>query len=151
MGILALGAIYCIIQISVADMRRRIIPDVYLFPLLLIGIIFANCFDWIISPGVAAISGALAYSMGLIIGLIFEKSKYIKKQNNQFPPIGMGDIKLLAVGGIWLGMTGLSIAIISATVFAAIWGFYKKQKFVPFAPFFFAGAILSLISITFLI
>ena len=148
---MALGAIYCALQISIADIRRRIIPDVYLFPLLLIGFIFITYFDWFISPQLGAISAALAYAMTAIIGYLFEKSNYIKKQKNSYPPIGMGDIKLLAVGGLWLGMTGLSVAIIAATLISAIWGWRQKQRFIPFAPFFFIGAILSLLSMAFLI
>lgn len=151
MAILGLGAIYFAYKISIADMKRRIIPDVYLFPLLLIGLVMVSCFDWLISPANAAISGAMAYTISVIIGYAFEKSNRIKKQNNDYPPIGLGDIKLLAVGGIWLGMTGLAIAIIFATVFSAIWGFHKKQKFIPFAPFFFVGAILSFIILIYLI
>jgi len=150
-AILGLTAIYCAMQISVTDMRRRIIPDVYLFPLMLIGLIFTSFFDWIVSPAQSVAAATFAYASGMIIGVIFEKSKYVKKQKYEYPPIGMGDIKLMMTGGIWLGMTGLAIAVLFATLSGAIWSKVKKQKFIPFAPFFISGAIISLLIITFLI
>lgn len=148
MGILIFGALYCVYKISVADFQRRIIPDVYLFPLILIGFIITSCFSWLISPAEAAISGAFAYGLGAITGFVFEKAK---KTKTDYPPIGMGDVKLLAAGGIWLGTTSLAIAIIIATIIGGIWGYKKKQKFIPFAPFFFIGAIIALIIMLFLI
>lgn len=147
-AILLLGSIYCAYKISVADFRRRIIPDVYLFPFLIMGLLIVTFFPWISSVSDSAIAAAFGYSIGTIIGFIFEKTK---KQKNEFSPIGMGDVKLLAAGGIWLGMTGLAIAIVISCIIGIIWGLRKKQKYIPFAPFFFIGGILSLISLWFLI
>lgn len=146
--VLLIAGAYCAFKISAADFSRRIIPDVYLFPLILIGLLIVAFFPWFINMGESAIAGAFGYGLGAVIGFIFER---FKKTSNDYPPIGMGDIKLLAVGGIWLGMTGLAIAIIFSCLFGWIWGHYKKQKFIPFAPFFFAGSFIALIAMSFLI
>lgn len=88
--------------------------------------------------------------MAAVIGLIF--AHIIAKRNpTADSPIGMGDIKLIAVGGLWCGPTGLAISLIFACIFGALWAYRKKQKFIPFAPFFILGGFLSLIIITFLI
>jgi len=55
--------------------------------------------------------------------------------------IGFGDIKLLAVGGIWLGTSGLSVAVITACVLGVVWAVIRKKRFVPFAPFFIVGMV----------
>jgi prepilin signal peptidase PulO-like enzyme (type II secretory pathway) len=63
----------------------------------------------------------------------------------------MGDVKLLAAGGIWLGTAGLALAIVISCAAGAIWGLAKKQKYIPFAPFFIGGAIMALLAAGFLI
>ncbi|MBO7508764.1 MAG: prepilin peptidase [Alphaproteobacteria bacterium] len=148
--ILGLLALYLCWKISVADMRRRIIPDAYLFPLLIIGLVITTFFPWPHDIATGIIGMTFGYIMAAVIGLIF--AHIIAKRNpTADSPIGMGDIKLIAVGGLWCGPTGLAISLIFACIFGALWAYRKKQKFIPFAPFFILGGFLSLIIITFLI
>ena len=109
--------------------------------------------DWIgrhpvfpVTPSDGAIAAVAGYTLTSLIGLIFEKF-----QPSQTPPIGMGDIKLISVAGIWLGSVGLAGALALACILGMIWGATKKQKYIPFGPFLIIGGILSLITITFLI
>ena len=150
-SLLIIAAIYLGWKIAKTDMRRRIIPDAFLFPLLIIGAILVTFFPWWpISQSAAVIGMAFGYLMSATIGLIFDK--YLQRHNPKSePPIGMGDIKLIAVGGLWCGPTGLAIALILACTFGAIWAFRKKEKFIPFAPFFIIGTFLAFITIAFLI
>lgn len=145
--LLLLGAIFCAWRISVADFRRRIIPDAYLFPLLLLGLVVTHFFPWICNTGESVAGAVLGYTLAAIIGVIFEHFSHDKTNS----PIGMGDIKLLAVAGLWLGIMGLSIALIFACIFGMIWGHHNGQKYIPFAPFLFAGGFLSFITILFLL
>ena len=143
-------AIYLAYKISAADMRRRIIPDAYLFPTLIIGAILTTFFPWPHDIAAGVIGMTFGYIMAAIIGLIFDR--IITKRNpGTDTPIGMGDIKLIGVGGLWCGPQGLAIALIFACIFGAGWGYRKKQKFIPFAPFFIIGAFLSLIISAFLL
>ena len=148
--VLLICALLCAWLISVADFRRRIIPDAYLFPLLLIGLLIVNFFPWPISSAESAVAGAFGYIIAALIGFIFDIIRR-RKSTDTTTPIGMGDIKLIGTGGIWLGATGLSIALIIACLTGTIWGIYKKQRFIPFAPFFLIGGFLALIVIGFLI
>ena len=132
---------------AASDFKHRIIPDVYLFPFLFAGLLVTTFFPWLTSSGDSVIGGAMGYCLGLIVGFLFERSH--KKQ--KYPPIGMGDIKLLGAGGIWLGTIGLAIAMVVACILSFIWGTVKHQKYVPFAPFFLTGGFLSLIIIQFLV
>jgi len=143
-------AVYLAYKISATDMRRRIIPDAYLFPLMIIGAILTTFFPWPHNIASGVIGMTFGYIMAATIGLIFDK--IITKHNSGSDiPIGMGDIKLIAVGGLWCGPHGLAIALVLTCIFGAIWAYRKKQKFIPFAPFFIPGAILSLIITTFLL
>lgn len=151
LAILFAAAIGCAIAISVADFRRRIIPDAYLVPLFLIGLLITNIMpNWVCSPKTAAIGAFVGYTLGAATGFIFD---FIRRRHNPDAdtPIGMGDIKLLATGGLWLGLNGLAIALVLSCVFGGIWAQVRKQRFIPFAPFFVAGSILSLIIVAFLL
>lgn len=145
--ILLIGlAIYLGYKIAAADMRRRIIPDAYLFPLMIIGALLATFFPWPIRLDAGVIGMTFGYIMAATIGLIFDK--IITRRNpTADTPIGMGDIKLITVGGLWCGPRGLAISLVLACIFGAAWAYRKKQKFIPFAPFFIIGAFLSLIII----
>lgn len=147
-----LFALWCAWRISVTDMRRRIIPDVYLFPLILISVLTYAFFPqyWAISLGDAAIGAVFGYGLAASVGFAFD---YVmrRRDKNADTPIGFGDIKLLGVGGLWLGTTGLAWALVMACVSGYIWARVKKTRYIPFAPFFIAGAILALIGMRFLI
>jgi prepilin signal peptidase PulO-like enzyme (type II secretory pathway) len=145
-----LVAIWCAYRISVTDFRRRIIPDVYLFPLLLAGLILSAFYAWPCDIKTATIGAVFGYTMSAIIGIIFD-IRLRRRDPNIISPIGMGDIKVLGVGGLWLGTTGLAIALLCACILGGMWSHRKHQKYIPFAPFFVCGGILALIAITFLL
>ena len=146
-SLVLIGAIFCAVRMATADFKRRIIPDVYLFPFLFAGLLTTTFFQWPVTISDSVIGGAMGYCLGLIVGFIFDKIK----QNQKYPPIGMGDIKLLGAGGIWFGTLGLSIAMIISCILAYIWNWKRKDKYIPFAPFFLIGGFLSLIIIQFLL
>ena len=151
LAMLFIGALGCAIAISVADFRRRIIPDAYLWPLFLIGLMVVNVAPhWICSPQAAAFGAFTGYALGALTGFVFDPIRR-RKNPNADTPIGMGDIKLLATGGIWLGVNGLAIALVVSCIFGGIWSMVQRQRFIPFAPFFVAGAIVSLIITAFLL
>ena len=148
-GLLVWAAI-CAILISVTDFRRRIIPDAYLFPLMLSGLLLIAFFNWPTTITDAAIGATFGYLMSAFVGFIFDWQ--IRKKNpDTFPPIGLGDIKLIGVGGIWLGANGLGLALVIACVAGILWALIKRQKYIPFGPFFVIGGILALLANTFLL
>lgn len=146
-SLVLIGALFCAYRMATTDFKRKIIPDVYLFPFLFAGLITATFFPWPITIADSVVGGATGYCLGLIIGFIFE---HIKK-HEKYPPIGMGDIKLLGAGGIWLGTIGLSFALFFSCILALLWNIRRKQKYIPFAPFFLIGGFLSFITILFLL
>lgn len=148
--ILLAVAIFCAWRIGVADFRRRIIPDAYLLPLAIIGLILVAWFPWPFGPRVAAMGAAFGYVLSAAIGFIFEKIAR-RYRNDTMPPIGFGDIKLISVGGIWLGTTGLAIALIVSCITGILWARNHNQRYIPFAPFFLIGGFLAFIAISFLI
>lgn len=148
--ILLAVALWCAWKISVADLRRRIIPDAYLWPLFLIGLLITNWWPWIIGPRMAATSAVFGYALAAGVGFIFDVIRRRTNPNAE-TPIGLGDIKLIATGGLWLGIQGLGLALIVACITGGAWAHAKHLRYIPFAPFFVVGAILSLITMAFLL
>lgn len=148
--ILLAVALWCAWKISVADLHRRIIPDAYLWPLFLIGLLITNWWPWIIGPRMAATSAVFGYALAAGIGFIFDVIRRRTNPNAE-TPIGLGDIKLIATGGLWLGIQGLGLALIVACITGGAWARAQHQRYIPFAPFFVVGAILSLITMAFLL
>lgn len=150
--VLLILAIFFTIRITIADIKRRIIPDAYLFPLLIIGLVTTTWFPWVISPGAAALGAAFGFTLSATIGFAYDRiGRNNTHDKNYVPPIGLGDIKLISTGGIWLGPTGLSIALIISCILGMVWGITRHKKYIPFAPFFAIGGFLSLIAIWFLL
>ncbi len=148
--ILIFLAIFLATKISIADMRHRIIPDIYLFPLMLIGLCFTTFFPYPITTSDGVIGAVFGYITTALIGFIFQQFVH-KHKTYAHPAIGMGDIKLISVGGIWLGIYGLSIALIISCVCGAIWAHFNHARYIPFAPFFIFGGFLSFIGLFFLL
>jgi len=105
------------------DIKSRTIPDAWLWPLLLGGIYL---YGGVSENVVAAICG---YALGFAL-----MAATMKKE-----ALGFGDVELLAVTGLWLGIGGLAAALVSAAALGIAWGLAKKQRFVPLAPFLFLG------------
>ena len=148
--LLLASALWCAIQISITDFRCRIIPDAYLFPLMLLGLVLISFFNYPIGIQDAVIGATFGYGLAAIVGFIFDH--LIRRHDaNAIAPIGMGDIKLIGIGGMWLGTTGLAITLVIACITGATWGRLRNEKYIPFAPFFVCGGILSLIAMTFLL
>jgi len=122
-------AIICTIAIVYWDIRERIIPDVWLWPLFLSGLFVYGGND---NHVMAAILGYMIAFVMLAIA-------------HRIQGIGYGDVKLIAGAGIWLGVDGLSHSIVLACTLGIIWGLVKKKKFVPFAPFLALGAMIYLL------
>ncbi|MDR1071260.1 MAG: A24 family peptidase [Rickettsiales bacterium] len=116
-------SIISVAAIAVEDARRRLIPDVWLWPLLLAGLYVSGGTD----ENVAA--AILGYAVGFALMWALRKKE----------ALGYGDVKLLAVAGLWLGVNGLSFAVVSACMLGVAWGLARKQRYVPFAPFLFLG------------
>ncbi|MDR0449007.1 MAG: prepilin peptidase [Rickettsiales bacterium] len=125
------------------DIKARLIPDILTFPLMLAGAAAAaGGLPWMPGFGAALFAAAAGYVMASLMGALYYKKSDVA--------IGGGDIKLISAGGLLLGLTGLSVALVVAAVAAYIWMRSRvkpgmtRNKFVPLAPFFAFGAMVYL-------
>ncbi|MDR2685358.1 MAG: A24 family peptidase [Rickettsiales bacterium] len=152
--ILITAAVFLFALATAIDLRARLIPDTLTFPLIILGALLAPNLPWInggITEG--AIAALIGYILASLMGVV-----YYKKSPTA---IGGGDIKLIAVGGMFLGITGLSVALVVSAISAYIisvipakagisncnkslpglTGQSRQNKFIPFAPFFTIGML----------
>ena len=135
--------ILVLLYLSYIDLRSFQLPNVITLPLILIGLCF-NGFSPLRFVNVEdALWGALlGYVVLWSLNVLY---RLIKKQDG----IGMGDAKLLAALGAWLGWTALPSLLLIASFTGIIGGLiylqWKQQNTrnaFPFGPFLaFAGII----------
>jgi leader peptidase (prepilin peptidase)/N-methyltransferase len=139
-GELALGIAFCamLVVVTLTDLERRVIPNA----VLLAGVVFAIAVAAASDPGslptraIAAVAGggvlfllALAYPRGM----------------------GMGDVKLAAVMGLYLGrsvapalLIGFAAGALVGLAMIARRGASARKQAVPFGPFLALGGVVAL-------
>jgi leader peptidase (prepilin peptidase) / N-methyltransferase len=93
------------------DLRRGIIPDWLNLAIAAIGLARAVLLDgW--ASGLSA--GCEGIAVGAIVWLL--RRLYYMFRNVQ--GLGLGDVKLLAASGIWIGLTGVPVQLLIASLTA---------------------------------
>jgi leader peptidase (prepilin peptidase)/N-methyltransferase len=137
-GELALGLALCTLLVTVTDLERRVIPNAVLLAgaLAAAGIAAATDPSSLAERGIAALAAggflfcvALAYPRGM----------------------GMGDVKLVAVMGLYLGrsvapavLIGFAAGAIVGLVMIARRGATARKQAIPFGPFLALGGVIGL-------
>jgi len=128
------------------DLRTFRLPDLITLPLIFVGLCFNGFSNLAFVGAQESILGAL---LGyLLLWLLNRLYRFIKKQDG----IGMGDAKLLAGLGAWLGWHALPGILFMASVFGIIGGILwlrlnKKnhESPFPFGPFLIFAGIIELL------
>ena len=99
------GALILLIILSVIDLKIGLLPNVYNGALAFLGIVFhgLTSFAWLPLEDIllgALVGGGMLYFVRLAANHYYHKDA-----------LGLGDIKLLAAAGIWLGPQGVLMAI----------------------------------------
>ena len=131
--------------IAIVDAHRFIIPDRLSLAAFLLGLAAAAQRDLEDMPA----SIAMAAIRGVVLALVFLALREIYRRLRQRQGIGLGDVKLAAVAGVWLDWPLIPVAIeIAALAALAIYGMRQLVRGHPLRgtarlPFglFFAPAI----------
>ena len=125
-----------LVAVTVTDLERRIVPNRIIVPALVVALVVQTVRD----PSIEWIVAALAAGgFFFIAALIYPAG------------LGMGDVKLAAFLGAWLGtpviiafFAGSLLALIPAIVILAKHGKAARKMGIPFAPFLAAGGVVAL-------
>jgi leader peptidase (prepilin peptidase) / N-methyltransferase len=127
------------------DLRRGIIPDWLNLAIAVIGLARAVILD-----GWAAALGAGCG--GIVIGAIVWLLRRLYFMFRKFQGLGLGDVKLLAASAIWIGVAGVPVQLLvaSLTALAAAGAMQlagrtmTRQTPLPFGPFLALGLLVTL-------
>ena len=138
--ILGLVLVAILIPVAVIDLEHRIIPNVITLPAAVAAIVIGLATDpaWVPTQ---LIAGAAAGAFLLFFALAYPRG------------MGMGDVKLAAVLGLYLGASvavALFVAVIAGAIVGAVViarrGVQEGRKTaVPFGPFLALGGIVALL------
>jgi leader peptidase (prepilin peptidase) / N-methyltransferase len=139
-GALALGIAFCamLVVVTLTDLERRVIPN----PVLLAGATVAVALALATDPGslpTRAIAAAIAGGGLLLLALAYPRG------------MGMGDVKLAAVMGLYLGrsvapavLIGFGAGALAGLVMIVRRGASARKQAVPFGPFLALGGMVAL-------
>lgn len=139
-GQLALGLVFCalLVVVTLTDLERRVIPNVVLLGGAVIGLGIVLATDPA-SLGTRAIAAAAAGGFLFLVALAYPRG------------MGMGDVKLAAVMGLYLGhsvgpalVIGFASGALVGLALIAIRGASARKQAVPFGPFLALGGIVGL-------
>ena len=105
-GALGAGLALLMLAIAVVDARRFIIPNELTLAVLALALVQAAVLD--ANPATALLQAALR---GRALGLIFFAIRETYSRLRGRDGLGLGDVKLAAVAGVWLGWTAIPIAV----------------------------------------
>jgi leader peptidase (prepilin peptidase) / N-methyltransferase len=127
------------------DLRRGLIPDWLNLAIAVFGLARAAMLDgW-----AAALNAGCE---GIVVGVIVWLLRQLYFMFRKFQGLGLGDVKLLAASGIWIGIAGvplqLLVASLTALAAAAVMQFAGRsmtgQTAIPFGPFIALGLLVTL-------
>ncbi|MEM1390218.1 MAG: A24 family peptidase [Pseudomonadota bacterium] len=123
-----------LLVLAAYDLKAHILPNAVTLPLLLAGLAVNGL--WPVSLLWASLGAICGY--GLIAGL-----RWLWLKRKGIEAIGLGDAKMLAAGGAWVGASGLSMTLLIASgaglLVALIGRSYFKNRALPFGFFLALG------------
>ena len=140
MLVLELPFVAMLIAVAAIDLEHRIVPNRILAPLALWAVVALAVVDSAELPE-ALIAGAAAFAFLLLTALIHPAG------------MGMGDVKLAGVMGLYLGLAvlpALLVAFLAGSIVGVAMlvreGAGARKKGVPFAPFLAFGGLVGLLA-----
>jgi leader peptidase (prepilin peptidase)/N-methyltransferase len=139
-GELALGLVFCALLavITLTDLERRVIPNAIVAAGAVIGIGIAAATD-AGSLDERAIAAAAGGGLLFLVALAYPRG------------MGMGDVKLVAMMGIYLGralapavLIGFAVGALVGATMIARYGSAARKRAIPFGPFLALGGVIGL-------
>jgi leader peptidase (prepilin peptidase) / N-methyltransferase len=133
--------------LALIDIRRGIIPNALNLSIAGLGLAQA-----VIAGG--AVAGVETACEGVVIGLIFWLLRRLYFALRRIQGLGLGDVKFLAAATLWIGIAGIPMLLLIATLSAlAAAGSLQlagrgmtSQTSLPFGPFLAIGLLLTFVS-----
>lgn len=136
-----------LIVITFIDIDHYIIPDVISIPMLAIGLV-ASIFSKKLGLAVPLKSALIGSASGAAVILLIAGLYYVIKKKEG---MGMGDTKLLAMLGAFLGVKSIFFIIFVGSLLGAVYAIpymliskKGRDQMIPFGPFLCSSAVIYL-------
>lgn len=124
-GVVGGGLAVLMIAIAVVDARRLIIPDEFTVAALALGFLHAAIQD----SGMIMQAVAIAALRGVVLALAFLGLQILYRRIRGREGIGLGDVKLAGVAGVWLDWWMIPVAVeIAALAALAAYALRRLSK-----------------------
>lgn len=138
---------WLLLALVLIDAEHQLLPDALTLPLLWLGLL-VNLLEWLPHLTLAAaVTGAIAGY--LTLALLAQGYRLLSGKD----ALGLGDAKLLAALGAWLGWQPLPLLLLLASVSGIVWVLVARLLFrrslnapLSFGPFLAAAGLMLLIS-----
>lgn len=99
-------ALILLVILSIIDLKVRLLPNVYVLPFAICGVIFhiTTNFSFLPSPHDMLIGGIVGFLMLFLLRAA--ANRYYGQD-----ALGLGDVKLMGAAGLWLGIDGVLFAM----------------------------------------
>lgn len=142
-----------LMPLSLIDLDSQWLPEPLCRWGMLLGLLVCTALGLLQSPDLAR-TLLLEHLIAAAAGLLgFEATSLLAQRLLGRPALGLGDAKLAALIGAWLGPTGLALAVAVAVICGGaigaaglLSGRLKRQQTVPFGPFLAIGTLAVWIS-----
>lgn len=152
LGCLTVAAVLLIV-LAVIDLREYLLLDKYVFPFGLLGLAFHASMGFTLQSPAQLLIGAVVGGGILLIVRYFGNMHY--KQES----LGLGDVKLLAAAGLWLGGADVTFAMTIGAAAGLLHGLgvalyrtlVRRQAFnmtrlmIPAGPGFIVGIVVVIV------
>ena len=133
-----------LVIIALIDLKTQYIYDVTVVPLAMLGLVFS-----FFIPGQTPLLALAGFLTG---GAIFLTIAFLSRLYYNKEGMGMGDVKLAAAIGAFLGWRSVIMMAIVAVILGAVIGVIllvtkkkKRQDYIPLGPFLVLGTIVILL------
>ena len=141
-----MSPILILLYLAWFDLRTFLLPNKVTYPLILLGLFINTVTPYAFCETTEAwIGGLVAYSSLYLINQIY-------RQLRDHDGLGMGDAKLLAALGSWLGIGSLPLILLVASILGIIGGllWLRHHKLssghvFPFGPFLAIAGIIEIV------
>ena len=133
-----------LIVLFAIDLRHQILPNVITLP----GIVVGFAASWFLSPGWLSSLAGIAAGGGILLGVAAAYSRLRGREG-----LGMGDVKMLAMIGAFLGWPLTILTLVVASFAGSLVGMGllasgrgNLQAALPFGTFLAAGALVAAVA-----
>lgn len=139
-----------LIVISFIDLDVRIVPNVISVPGIVLGLLFAVLGYFLFDDAIEVLPSPLSSLIGILVGGGFLYAiAWAYEKVTGVEGMGLGDVKLLAMIGAFLGWPSVPVTLFIASLVGSVVGLAcmfitgaGRRLALPFAPFLCSGAVL---------